>query len=222
MPTTIAASDLSPSPELVVQTLRDVKPLDAQFGKAMKLSVPHELRQTVFGEVGGGRHAHTYALLDAARIPNLPETLAQSGLRNECLYKGKAAENLGHVAPWLVRLDENSSFTRRLFTRGDASWHLWDAKVGIIIRSGWELGALWRNLRKFTRVTDHEGRWYYLRFYDPTFLPKFICSMSPAKRAKFTAGIDRLIAIADGQVSILTVVASDQSSSPNSGFGKGK
>ena len=43
--------------------------------------------------------------------------------------------DLKQVAPWVVKLEQGSDFTRNLFTRGDAPWYLWDADPGIYVRS---------------------------------------------------------------------------------------
>jgi hypothetical protein len=70
--------------------------------------------------VDADKNLATYAILDAARIPNLPEILAQGTARHECLFKGAAYDDWGHVAPWLVALDESdvSAFSAPLLPRG--------------------------------------------------------------------------------------------------------
>ncbi len=67
----------------------------------------------------------TYAILDAAKITNLPELLEASPLEHRCLFKGSAYDALKDAAPWVVRLENGNSFTRNLFTRSSAPWHQW-------------------------------------------------------------------------------------------------
>ena len=161
---------LAALPFMQIEELGSVAPLDAQICVTSKLSVPPFLRPAIFGQVDADKNLATYAILDAARIPNLPEILAQGTARHECLFKGAAYDDWGHVAPWLVALDESDVLTRRLFTRGQAAWHLWDNQAGIFLRSALDLISLQRHFRKFTRVQNPAGKWYYLRFWDKSVL----------------------------------------------------
>ncbi|MCU0911500.1 MAG: DUF4123 domain-containing protein [Rhodobacteraceae bacterium] len=140
-----------------------VRPLDAQFHAAPKLCVPEPLAALLFP----GAPFTTYAILDAAKVANLPEMIGTSGLPHRCLFSGAAEETLGAVAPWVVGLAADNAFTRCLFSRSDAPWHLWDAAPGIFVVSQADLDSVWSHFRKFTRVQDEAGRWFYFRFWDP-------------------------------------------------------
>lgn len=173
-----------PEQPLRIKTFENVAPLDAQLGVFPKKTVPDVLHDIMFGlpeptaaEIGmaGGNAAavppmQTYAVLDAIKIANLPELLEDSGLEHRCLFKGDAHDELKDVAPWVVRLDQDSSFTRNLFTRSDAPWHLWDCEPGVYIRSRGTLDDMWRHLRKFTRLRDEGGAWLYFRFWQADIL----------------------------------------------------
>lgn len=151
-----------------IELIQDIIPLDAQVGVLPKKTVPDALHQAMFGqEPTAAQLEHTYAILDAAKVPNLLEMLEDSGLEYRCLFTGEAQDDLGQVAPWIVRLEEGSSFTRNLFTRGDAPWCLWDAEAGIYVRSIAALDEVWRHFRKFTRVQDNTGKWYLFRYWEP-------------------------------------------------------
>ncbi len=168
-------------PVLQVEVIESIEPLDTQLGVFPKKTVPDALHGAMFGqpdpspaeiEAAGGDPAavspmRTYAILDAAKVTNLPELLETSGLEHRCLFKGDAYDELRDVAPWIVQLDDDNGFTRNLFTRSDAPWHLWDTEPGIYVRSRGTLDEMWRHLRKFTRASDERGRWHYLRFWDP-------------------------------------------------------
>lgn len=160
-------------------TIENVEPLDDQFGVVGPLAVPPQLREALFGQFDatGGRDVvplHTYAVLDAARVPGLPEVLEASGLAHACMFQGEAAVDLRDVAPWIVQLEEGHDFTRRLFSQGDGPRHLWDAESGIFLRSQGSLDDVRKHLRKFTKVRDHSSKWYYVRFYDPKAATTFL------------------------------------------------
>ena len=151
---------------LPIDTIEDVDPLDLQLGVAELKTVPDALYEPLFGQPSGAP-LHTYAILDAAKVQNLPELLEVSGLKHRCLFKGDAYDELKDVAPWIVQLEDGNAFTRNLFTRSDAPWHLWDAEPGIYIRSGGTLDDMWTHFRKFTKVQDESGKWFYFRFWEP-------------------------------------------------------
>lgn len=175
-------------PALRVETIEGVEPLDAQLGVFPKKTVPDVLHDALFGQLepteaemeaaGGNPSAvppmQTFAILDAAKVMNLPELLDDSGLERRCLFKGEAYDELKDVAPWIVRLEGDTSFTRNLFTRSDAYWHLWDSEPGIYVRSRGTLDELWRHFRKFTKIQDKSGKWYLLRFWDAEFLSSYL------------------------------------------------
>lgn len=108
----------------------------------------------------------TFAVLDAASVADLPELLNASGLEHECLFRGNAAEGLGAAAPWLVRLEPENSFTRKLFTSGPAPWHLWGKVSGSYVRFDGGCRDLAKHLRRFTRLPDEKAKWYYFRYWD--------------------------------------------------------
>ncbi len=181
-------SEDSKESALAVDMIDGIKPLDDQFGVEQKATVPEALRDYLFGELepttaelsaAGGDATRipstgTYAILDAAKVVNLPELLESSGLEHRCLFKGKAFEELKDAAPWIVRLEESNGLTRNLFTQGDAPWHLWSAEPGIYIRSRAPLDDIWRHLRKFTKLRDSAGRWVYFRFWEPDTIQAYL------------------------------------------------
>lgn len=168
------------APALQIEQIDDVEPLDAQFGVDQPKTVPDVLYEAVFGQpdlteaalaadggdLGKLPALYTYAILDAAKVMNLPEMLDSSGLEHRCLFKGAAYDEMKDVAPWIVRLEEGNTFTRNLFTQSDAPWHFWDDEPGICLRSPVSLNALWKHLRKFTRLRDQKTRWHFFRFWE--------------------------------------------------------
>lgn len=161
-------------PALQARIIADIAPLDAQIGVAQPETVPGALRDAIFGDA----ELPSYALLDAARIPDLAEALARSGLEHLCLFQGRAFQQLQSVAPWLVRLQPGNRFTRALFTRSPAPWHLWDARPGIFLRSHADIAQLRAHLRHFTRLQDEKGTWYYFRFWEPAVAALYFPSLA--------------------------------------------
>lgn len=163
------------APKVGIETTDEIEPLDSQIGVKKPLTVPPRIRQQLFSSPeeiadSGASFSNTYAVIDAAKVPGLPEMLESSGLEHECLFQGEAERELKDVAPWVVRLEESSSFTRCLFTSGKASWQMWDAEFGIFVRSEQQLSDLRRALRKFTKVKDQNGKWFYFRFWEPDYM----------------------------------------------------
>ena len=169
---------------LTIETIEDVEPLDEQFGVEVPKTVPDALYDTLFGQPKRGEvklgdrladaRVFTYVILDAAKVVGLPEMLEASGLEHRCLFKGAAYDELKGVAPWIVRLEEGNTFTRNLFTRSDAPWHFWDKEAGLYIRSRDKLVDVHAHWRKFTKVQDEAGAWFYLRLYDPRITQAFL------------------------------------------------
>lgn len=193
-------------------TIEGIEPLDDQYGVDHPKTAPDMLYDVLFGEhetIEGDRAKansppderpplQTYALLDAAKIMSLPQLLAASDLKHRCLFKGDAYDELMDVAPWLVQLEDGNSFTRKLFTRDpeeDVPWYLWDAEPGIYLRSRASLDDLWQHFRKFTRVTDEDGKWFYLRFWEPRWAARLLTDMAPADAERFLSIVFQVIIV---------------------------
>ncbi|WP_341486061.1 DUF4123 domain-containing protein [Thioclava sp. GXIMD4215] len=162
-------------------------PLDQQFGRLPKKAVPEQVESHLFGELDftGSTTSEidrsclkTFSILDAAKVRNLPEILEASGLEHRCLFTGNAARELANVAPYAVALTEDSEFTRRLFTDSGQPTDLWACEPGIFIRSCIELDAFCQHFRKFTRVRDIQGNWFYFRFWERRSLFHYLSGIS--------------------------------------------
>ncbi|OCX65726.1 hypothetical protein BFP70_08685 [Thioclava sp. SK-1] len=129
--------------------------------------LPEDLTEILFDTVSGS----TYAVLDGAVLTNLPDRLASSGLEYTCLYSGEAAEVLGEIAPYLVRLKPGDDLTRDLLTDGQAPWHNWGEAIGVFLHSKSNLQDLRAHLRKFTRLPKWDtGAWVLFRFWQADIL----------------------------------------------------
>jgi len=109
-----------------------------------------------------GRDAQrVYALVDAARSESIYPKLMSAKAKSVCLHRGKKAEELAWVAPYLVRLDREDALTRWLVESG------WGKSRCVFVRSSASLQVLKRHFRSFLKVYDEKGQAYFFRFYDP-------------------------------------------------------
>lgn len=107
------------------------------------------------------------AVFDAAANHQVPELLQSDSKTASCLWQGKAEEQLGDCAPWMGVLQPESKVLQNLFTEGPAPWHWWTSWPGILFRPRRSPEDLRRHLRRLSRVTDAQGRAYFLRFWEP-------------------------------------------------------
>lgn len=186
-------------PSVATVIVNGIEPLDEQIGIISKRTVPEKLHDALFGQPtdrvtqpddNPSRSINTYAILDAAKIPGLAGALDCSGLEHRCLFIGDAFTSLKDVAPWIVTLEDDNRFVRNLFTQSDASWHLWDSSPAVYLRSPASLDELWKHFRKFIRVRDENGKWFYQRFWEPQMLAVYSESeASPFDTNKITSVI---------------------------------
>lgn len=151
---------------LETRLIDGVIPPDERPG-AGATSIHEALREVLFDtpDAADGAPLYSYALLDAARIPGLPELLETTRLGHRCLFHGD--DEVRQAAPWLVQLQEDDKFTRNLFRQSNKAWHLWGRDCGIFLRSTASLDELVAHLRRFTKIRDQRERWLFFRFWDP-------------------------------------------------------
>lgn len=204
-------------PQIHINALHHVQPFDAQFGAWPKKYTPVQLNDYLFGALTGDQSIcpKTYAILDSAKVLGLAERIAASGLEFRSLFKGATAEELESVAPYLVTLNARHDLTRQLFTRAGQPSDLWDAAPGIFIRSDLTFHDIWRHFRKFTRVQDDNGKWYYFRFWEPQWIAATLTEMPPSDVVRFMAGIQLIIATCpDGTVDLIHLPGKGHQNSP--------
>jgi len=116
-----------------------------------------------------GEAPYVYAILDGAR------NRKNSGQRYYCLLDGKLDYSLTRAAPYMMRLEEGSDFTRELIQQAwGNSWGIFaimDPKVTLI--------GVRRNCKKLVSVRDEAGRKLLFRYYDPRVMRKFLPTCLP-------------------------------------------
>lgn len=187
---------IEPESHLTIEEIKGVEPLDLQFGVHPNKTVPDALRDPFFGQpdpTEGEKTRYgnaepipslkTYAILDSAKMPYLLTSLLDSSdLRYQSLFQGKTQEELEEHAPYLVELEPDNGFTKQLFTGPKGVNGLWEKELGIFIRSRADFDDVRRHFRKFTRVQDKDGKWFYFRFWEAKFFVDYVLSMKPEKQ----------------------------------------
>lgn len=111
--------------------------------------------------VEGAGHLKVYALVDAARSETIYPKIMGAKVKSACLHRGKMAEELAWVAPYLVQLGCEDTFTKWLFENG------WGKSWGVIVNSSSSFSEIKRHFQTFLTVYDEDGKSYFFRFYDP-------------------------------------------------------
>ncbi len=107
-----------------------------------------------------GLPGRLYAVLDAARDPEVLQLLRRSGYRYECLYSGWAANVYGEVAPYLVQLRKDGRLLEQLVERG------WGKGWGVFFGARSPFETLAARLRQMTG-SWRDGASFLVRYYDP-------------------------------------------------------
>lgn len=112
----------------------------------------------------------TYAILDGAQLPDLPQRLHTSGLEYICLYRGQIPDDLAQVAPYLVMLKRDDNFTKFILEQG------WGKAWGIYARAEATIGlqGIRRHFRTFLMVERPGGGPMYFRYYDPRIMRVYL------------------------------------------------
>ncbi|WP_394198228.1 DUF4123 domain-containing protein [Litoreibacter albidus] len=195
----------------------DVVPLDSQTGIWPLKTVPDTLLDALFAQPEptaveiaeyGDKTAvppmKTYVVIDTAKLVQGRSVVEACDLPWRCLLKGEVAEELGDVLPYLIELDQDARFTRVLLThlpdvaKEMATMHLCHKEPGIFIRSRADMDTLWGHLRKYTRVSDDAGKWYFFRFWEGRNLSGVLEAMSQNQLTQFFRGIASIVAVYRG------------------------
>lgn len=116
--------------------------------------------------------APLYAILDAARDPEVLAMLQRGGAPYRSLYEGRWAVELAQAAPYIVAFAGHDTFLGALLNAG------WGRSWGCFLNSGLTLDQLREHLRQLL-VTEIDGHHQLFRFYDPRVLRVYLPTCAP-------------------------------------------
>lgn len=119
-------------------------------------------------QILGNHDNFVYAVIDGAACPQLRFKLYDWAPEHCCLYSGKLEPDMEEVAPYLVKLQQDSIFTNWLIKEG------WDNHWSIFVESELDFKALRKQIRKLLLVKSPEGETLVFRFYDPRVMSIFL------------------------------------------------
>ena len=162
--------------------------------------VTHSLVQHLFSQP----ETNLYTVLDGASVPELPQILWEHELEHVCLYRGELEPDMAAVAPYLVKLKYDHSFTKLVCERG------WGKHWGIFVITPAEVDirAMRQHFRRFLMVYDPDGKLIYFRYYDPRVLRVYLPTCN-AEEIRIVFGTISSYVLEDEDSSILLRLSSD-------------
>jgi hypothetical protein len=132
-----------------------------------------------------GATRDVWAILDGARDRRIYGFLLDSYLSYSCLYAGTLHPDLEIAAPYLVQLEPEDKYTRRLLELG------WGNSWGVFLKCDARMERLRRHLRGFLLVRDARNRRLVFRYYDPRVLRVYLPTCVATELAAVFGPIDR-------------------------------
>ena len=113
--------------------------------------------------------SHIYVLLDCACDERIYPEMIDCGLEYQCLYPGILSEELATVAPYLVKLKQQSEFTKWIYTEG------WGGNWGVYLTVDYNISFdTLHHFQQMVRVRDERDKILFFRFYDPRVLRVYL------------------------------------------------
>lgn len=137
----------------------------------------------------GESQFNLFAIIDASRDPTMiPAALEGMTDHCTCLYQGKAREDYGDYAPWLVELRPDE---------GVLDWvmeEVYGRRRCLFFSSSRSLEQNATHFRKFIKIRNAEGELIFFRFFDPLIFTAFVDVFSKEQREAFFEGIEAIVA----------------------------
>src|SRR4051794_34287685 len=89
-----------------------------------------------------------WAVLDAARDDAVLEAVRNSGLEQRCLYSGRLDPEIAAIAPYLVKLEPDSSLVS----------NAWGNAWGVFLVAPGSMDEVRRHCRRFLKVLTEPGK----------------------------------------------------------------
>ncbi|MBJ7223028.1 MULTISPECIES: DUF4123 domain-containing protein [unclassified Brenneria] len=125
----------------------------------------------------------SWAIVDTAAEPELFSMLEQWDPPHVSLYTQPVQEEIGHLAPYLVQINEAVLLW---LTRRETAW-------GILLESKAEMKVLRQHLRKYLHVKiPGEEKPVFFRFYDPRNIWPLLAILSPWEQHAFLGPVEAI------------------------------
>jgi hypothetical protein len=128
-----------------------------------------------------------FALLDAARSPEIPELLRDLGPGHQSLFTPERTEQVKPVAPYLAPLPPGSKLPSMLADLG------WGKSWGVFLTSRQPFPEVRRHLQGLLTVEQESYGPLYFRYYDPRVLRVFLPTCTEAETVEFFGPITRFL-----------------------------
>ena len=139
------------------------------------------------------RDVRVFALLDAARDPDIERLIRNGGLEYDCLLAGELSRKMRSSAPYIVRLTPEAALTHSIIQRG------WGQSWGVFALA-WDktLYDIRRHFRRFLRVKDESNRTLFFRYYDPRVLRAYLPTCTGLEVRRFFGPVALMMAESEG------------------------
>jgi hypothetical protein len=128
-----------------------------------------------------------YAVIDGAACPELRFKIYDWEPKSVCLWSGDLEPDMQEVAPYMVLLDRDSTFTDWLISQG------WNNNWNIFINTELDFKAFRKQIRKLLLVKSPKGQDMVFRFYDPRVFKVFKESWNEEQVEVIFLNIDSII-----------------------------
>ncbi len=131
--------------------------------------------------------APLFAVMDAARDPQILPLLRNSGQPMQSLFDGAKGEELAEVAPYLVQFAGPDPLLESLVYGG------WGKAWGIYLNSGQGFADVRRQLKRSLMMKlEKDGSSVFFRFYDPRICGEWLPTCTQQEASEFFGGIQAI------------------------------
>jgi len=141
---------------------------------------------------------HTYAIVDAARLPGLPALLTEYAAESICIPTGATSGRIDEVSPHLVRLERDAPFTRLLVQE------FWGKRIALFARASEDLRSLRRHFRSFLTVRLPDNTPVHFRYYDPRIFRVYMPTCNTTERRTVLGPVEQFL-VEDGDKDTLLI-----------------
>ncbi len=129
-----------------------------------------------------------YIVLDGASVPDLPMKLFEMRPPNYCLFRGELEPDMAEVAPYVVQLIPNTSFTDWVLSE------CYGKHWGIFAHSLHSIKEMRRHFRSLVQVYNENGDPLIFRFYDPRVFRRFLPTCTDDELETFFGKVETFFA----------------------------